>query len=203
VAVITSIKPQRNKRRVNIYLDGKFAFGLDLDNFVKLRLKVEQQLSDQEIEKIVSKAEFTKVYEKLLRFASLRPRSKKEFENWLRKHKVHVSLHPKLFNKLKRFEFLDDEKFAKWWVEQRLQFKSKSKRELIQELRIKGISKNAIDDVFSKLEINEESSARKLIGKNKYKWERLSDFEKRTKISAYLARKGFSWDVIRKVLKGD
>lgn len=201
MAIITSIKPQRNKKRVNIFLDGKFAFGLDLETFVKLNLKIESEFSEEKIGEIVKKAEFAKVYGKILMFASLRPRSRKEFERWLTKHKVHNSLHETLFNKLKRFEFLDDEKFAKWWVEQRLQFKSKSKRELIQELRIKGISKNAIDDVFSKLDINEESSARKLLKKNKHKWERLSDFEAKKKAFAYLGRKGFSWDVIRKVTK--
>jgi regulatory protein len=96
---------------------------------------------------------------------------------------------------------LDDEKFATWWVEQRLQFRSKSKRELIQELRLKGITKDTMEDVFSKLEIDEEAQAMKLFEKNKYKWERLSGFEKRKKVSAYFARRGFSWDVIRKVIE--
>lgn len=201
MAVVTSIKPQKNKRRVNIYLDGKFTFGLDLENFVKQKLKVGSELSEEKVENIVKEAEFTKVYEKILRFASLRPRSKKEFDSWLRKYKVHISLHNDLFNKLKKLEFINDGKFATWWIEQRIQFKLKSKRELIQELRIKGISKNIIDDVFSKLEIDEETSARKLLEKNKYRWGKLSDFEARKKTSAYLARKGFSWDVIRKVLK--
>lgn len=198
---ITSIKPQKSKKRVNIFLDGKFAFGLDLESFVKLKLKVGAELSEKKVEEIVKKAELQKVYEKMLRFASLRPRSKKEFDNWLRKHKVYESLHEELFNKLKRLEFLNDEKFATWWIEQRLQFKSKSKRELLQELRIKGITKDIIDDVFSKLIIDEEASARKLLGKNRYKWDKLSNFEARRKISAYLGRKGFSWDVIRKVTK--
>ena len=134
MSTVTSIKPQRSKKRVNIFLDGKFGFGLDLENFVKLNLKVGTELSEKRVGEIVKKAEFQKVYEKMLKFATLRPRSKKEFDNWLRKHKVHVSLHPELFNKLKRLEFLNDEKFATWWMEQRLQFKSKSKRELLQEL---------------------------------------------------------------------
>ena len=71
--IITSIKPQKNGKRVNIYLDEEFGFGLDLENFVKLGLKVEQKLSEDEVEEIVKKAEFQKVYDKILRFASLRP----------------------------------------------------------------------------------------------------------------------------------
>ncbi|MCL4387349.1 hypothetical protein M1307_03060, partial [Patescibacteria group bacterium] len=61
--IITSIKPQRNGKRVNIYLDEEFGFGLDLGNFMKLGLKVEQKISEEDIEKIIKKAEL------LLRFS--------------------------------------------------------------------------------------------------------------------------------------
>ena len=133
---ITSIKPQKNKKRVNIYLDDKFGFGLDLKNFMTLGLKVEQELSDIEITEILKKAEFQKTLDKLLRFATLRPRSEKEINNWLRKYKVHQSLVKDLFSKLKRLELLDDTKFAKWWVEQRVNFRPRAKRVLSQELRM-------------------------------------------------------------------
>jgi len=178
MAVITSIKPQKNKKRVSLYLDGEFGFGLDLENFVKLGLKTGMRLKDEEIREIVKKAEFQKVLDKLLKFASLRPRSEKEFNLWLKKHKVHQSLHEDLFNRLKRLELIGDEKFAKWWVEQRLQFKYKSKRELEFELAM----------------------AKKLIEKKYYKWGKLPPFNRKMKMREFLGRKGFSWDVIKEVL---
>ena len=141
---ITAIKPQRNKKRVNIYLDNRFGFGLDLDNFVKLGLRVEQELSEEEIEDIVRKSEFQKTSDKLLKFATLRPRSKKEITDWLKRKKVHESLHKGLFNRLKRLELVDDMKFAQWWVGQRSQFKPRGKRALEAELRKKGIKKEVI-----------------------------------------------------------
>src|SRR3972149_10018566 len=95
--LITAIKPQKNNKRLNIYLDGKFGFGIDLENFVKLKLKVEQELEDKQIEEIVKKAEFQKTFEKILRFVTLRPRSEKEISNWLRRKKIHESLHKDLF----------------------------------------------------------------------------------------------------------
>lgn len=199
--IITSIKPQKNKKRVNIYLDQKFAFGLDLENFLKLGLKVEQQLSEEEIEKIIKKTEFQKTLDKLLRFATLRPRSEKEFREWLKKHKVHKSLHSELFNKLKRLELLDDTKFARWWVGQRIQFKFKSKREIIHELRIKGIEDEVISQVLEEIEINEEKMARELLEKKKYRWENLPRLEARRKMSEFLGRKGFEWEVIKRVIE--
>jgi regulatory protein len=200
---ITSVKHQKNKRRVNIYLDGKFGFGLDLENFVKLKLKIEQQLSEDDIKKIVKEAEFAKTYEKLLKFAMLRPRSVKEVIDWLHRKKVHESIHNRLFDKLNHLDLIGDEKFSKWWIGQRLQFKNKSRRELIQELRTKGISGEIIGEVLSESGLDEVKSARKLIAKNKYKWEHLPPVEAKRKKSEYLARKGFVWDTVKQAVDYD
>jgi regulatory protein len=202
VTVVTQIKPQKNKKRVNVYLDGKFSFGLDLENFVKLGLKVDQELSSREVEKIIDKAEFQKTLDKLIRFATLRPRSEKEIGDRLAKYKVHVSLHKKLFNRLKRLELVDDVKFTKWWIEQRLQFKYKSKRELEYELRMKGVDREIVNQLIRE-SVNQEKEveiAGKLIDKKKYRWEKLSDYEKKQKMKEFLVRKGFGWDVVREVI---
>lgn len=198
--VITAIKPQKSQKRVNIYLDGKFGFGIDLENFMKLRLKVEQELMDEEIEKIVKKAEFQKTLDRLLKFATLRPRSEKEMKDYFKRKKIHESLLKELFNRLNRLDLIDDQKFAEWWIDQRLEFKFKSKRELISELRLKGIDKDVIEDVLSESNINEEKAARQLMEKRGYKWKNLPKREANQKKYQYLAGKGFSWDVISKVV---
>lgn len=200
MAIITSIKPQKNQKRVNIYLDNKFGFGLDLENFVKLQLKVDQDLSDDQIIEVIKKGEFQKSLDKLLRFATLRPRSEKEVRDYLKRKKVHESSFEELFNKLKRLELIDDEKFAKWWVEQRQTFKPKPKRVLLQELRIKGIGIEIIKEVLGETEINEEKLARELIEKKMYKWEKLDKYNRKQKITQFLGSKGFDWNVINDVL---
>lgn len=198
--VVTSIKPQKSKKRVSVYLDGKFGFGIDLENFMKLRLKVEDELSEEEVEKIVRKAEFQKVYDKLLKFVTLRLRSEKEINDWLRKHKVHKSLFKDLFNRLKRLELPDDEKFARWWVGQRMNFRPRAKRILNYELRRKGVDKNIIQDVLSEIKIDEEKIAKELLEKKKYRWKKLEKLEKRKKMSEFLGRKGFGWGTIKQVV---
>ncbi|OGM09472.1 hypothetical protein A2159_00890 [Candidatus Woesebacteria bacterium RBG_13_34_9] len=199
--IITSIKPQNNKKRVNIYIDGKFGFGLDLETFLKNKLKVEQQLLENDINKIIREGEFQKVYDKILNFASLRPRSENEFRKWLKKHKVHISLHEELFNRLKHLDFLNDKKFAVWWVEQRQTFRPKSKRILNQELRFKGINKEVIEDVLSETHFDESTIAKNLLEKKRHKWKNLEGFEARKKMSQFLLSKGFSWNIISKVVK--
>ena len=200
VPVITSIKPQKNKKRVNIYLDGKFGFGLDLENFVKLGLTVEQELTEERINEIVKLAEFQKTYEKITKFATLRPRSEKEIKDWLKKKKVHQSLHKELFNRLKRLELVDDKKFARWWVEQRLNFRPRSKRAMVYELKNKGISKEIIEEIFSIQRIDEEKIAEKLLKSKNYRWRNLPGAEARKKMAAFLQRKGFGWPIIKKAL---
>lgn len=199
---VTDIKPQKNKKRVNIYLDNKFGFGIDLETFVTKKIKVGLELTDKVIEQIVNESEFQKSYDKILRFGTLRPRSEKEFKNWLTKYKVHESLHSELFNRLKRLELLDDKKFAAWWIEQRKQFKSKSKRELTQELRMKGINSEIINQLITDYVSQQEqvASAKKLIEKRAYKWKMLEGYQKRQKIYSYLASKGFDSDVIREIV---
>lgn len=200
MAVITSIKQQKNKGRVNVYLDDVFGFGIDLDNFVLLGLKVGQELTDDGVSEIVKKAEYQKVLDKLLRFATLRPRSKKEVDDYLKRKKVHESLHQELFEKLTHLELIDDQKFAKWWVEQRQSFKPKPKRVLQMELLKKGIDRQTIDDVLSVEEIDEVRMAKDLLRKKAYKWKGLEKRVLRQKISSYLAGKGFSWEVIEKAI---
>jgi len=199
--IITAVKPQRNGKRVNIYLDGKFGFGLDLANYVKLGLKVEQELKESEVEDIVNKGEFQKTWDKLLRFVSVRPRSEKEIRDYFKRKKVHESLHKKLFNRLKRLELVDDMAFSKWWIEQRTTFKPRGKRVIGYELRGKGVKKEVVEEALSQVTIDEEKVARSLLSKKEYRWKSLPSREARLKKSQFLARKGFSWEIIEKVTR--
>jgi len=197
---ITSIKPQRNQKRVNIYLDNKFGFGIDLENFVKLKLKVEKEISEEEIGQIIKKAEFQKVLDKLLRFATLRPRSEKEIKDYFKRKKVHISIQDELIERLVRLELVDDKKFTIWWIGQRQEFKPRAKRIMNYELRIKGVKKEIIEEVLSDTEVDEGKIAKELLDNKAYRWKNLPKLEAKQKKSQFLAQKGFGWDVISKVI---
>ena len=197
---ITSIKPQKNGKRVNVYLDGRFGFGIDLENFISLGLKEGKIYQDDEINEIIKKALFQKTLDKLLRFAGLRPRSQKEFELWFKKKKIHESLHDELLSKLKKFDLLDDYKFSLWWIDQRSAFKPRGKRALKYELFNKGIDKDTIERVLSEKNINEEKIAGDLLEKNAYKWKKYKGLEQKQKKSRFLISKGIDWETIKRVL---
>lgn len=199
--VITSIKAQKNKKRVNIFLDGEYSFALDLDNFGILGLKVNQELSEKQKNEIIKKGELQKSFDKTLKFAMMRPRSLKETKDYFRRKEIDESLHQTILDKLARLELLDDTKFAKWWVEQRLQFKNKSKKDITFELRQKGIDSNIIKNTLDNSEIDEVKIAKIIVAKKTYKWQKYDDKTRKQKIAQYLAGKGFSWDVVESVVK--
>jgi len=200
VPKITSIKSQKKPGNVNIFLDGKYAFKIDLANLLKYNLEIGKELSSKEVNKIVEEANFTKISSNLLKFATLRPRSQKEINDWLIRKKTPPSLFKKLLSKLKKLDLLGDSKFTVWWINQRLSFKPKSKRELYFELAQKGIKKEIIDSVLKDINVNEKKIAKALVAKNAYKWQKYNKKIRQQKISQFLLRKGFPWEVVKDVI---
>lgn len=198
MAKITRIKAQKNKKRVNIYLDGKFAFGLDADNFLKAGLKVGQKLTQKQVDDLVFKNEFQKLLDKTLRLISRRPRSEKEIRDYLRKKKSPSKLIEAVVKKLKQLRQIDDAAFASWWVEQRTTFRPRGKFGLTMELRQKGIDKTIINKAINK--VDELPLAARLAQKKLKVYKNLPREEFYQKMSAYLARRGFSWETIKKVV---
>ncbi len=202
MAIITQIKEQKKKNRINVYLDNKFGFGIDIDNFVILELKIGQDLKEEEIEEIVKKAEFQKTFDKLTRFTMVRPKSEKEVRDYLSRKKVPEVIWKDLFSKLKNYGLLDDEKFANWWVEVRQEFSPKSQRVLNYELIKKGIKKEIIEKILSETIIDENKIAKNLLEKRKNHWKNIDKNKRKQKMLEYLFRKGFDFEIAKNVVKG-
>jgi regulatory protein len=200
MAIITQIKEQKKKNRINVYLDNKFGFGIDIDNFVILGLKINQELSEDEIEQIVKKSEFQKTLDKLIRFTMTRPKSEKEVKDYLTRKKIPEVIWKDLFSKLKNYELIDDEKFAKWWVEVRQEFSPKSERILKYELKRKGIKNEIIEKILEDTVIDEKKIAKNLLDKRKNHWQNVDKKKKSQKMLEYLVRKGFDFEIAKKVV---
>lgn len=150
--------------------------------------------------------EFEKYLNKALRFLSYRPRSEKEIRDKLLMKKAPQDIVDKVINSLREHKFLDDEKYAKWFIENRLRFNPKGQRILKMELKQKGVSSEIIEEAIknlsgdgeTELPSNDLDSARKLVEK---KLPRYKDLEKQiiyNKLGSFLARRGFGWDTIKK-----
>lgn len=199
--LITDIKPQKNKKRFNIYLDGRFAFGLSVEARLKARLKIDQEISEEKVDELIKEDEFIKFYDRALNFLSYRPRSEKELQDWFKKKKIGNKTQKLIEKKLRRFNYLDDREFTRWWIEQRMTFRPFGKRRLDLELRQKGINQEMIEEELGKLEDDKLIELAEELAKKRMKTlKNLPYFETREKLLAFLSRRGFRWEIIKTVV---
>ena len=186
---ITALRFQkRNKDRVNVYLDDQFAFGLAAIEAAHLR--VGQALEDDDIARLQQRDDVERAYERALNFLSYRPRSEAEVRRNLGKKRVADEVVEEVIERLVRIGMLDDQEFARYWVENRVQFNPRGARALRHELWQKGIPASVVDDVLA--DFDEEAVARKAIDSGARRLSHLEPWDFRRKLEAYLARRGFS-----------
>lgn len=199
--VITSIKLQKRKAWVNLFIDGKFAFSLPAEKVIELGLKENQELSSEKIRDLIKENEFALVFNRVLRFLSFRPRSEKEVLDYLRKKGVGEETQKMVIDKLKKLEFLNDERFASWLLEKRSCDQPRGKNQLKIELLRKGIDKETADDILTQRTEEEELSlAKKLITKKLFRLANLPPEEKRKKLYSFLVGRGFEWEIVKEAV---
>jgi regulatory protein len=195
--IITALKFQkRNKERVNVYLDGEFAFGLGAVEAAQLHKG--QVLSDAQITVLRTQDEHNRAFNQALRFLSYRPRSRLEIERYLRDKSLPETVIDDVISRLERSQYLDDEAFARFWVENREQFRPRGERALRYELRQKGISDAIITDVLGNLD--DEAAAWHAVEGRLRRWAGLPAEEFRRKVAGYLSRRGFGYDTVSVIL---
>jgi len=209
---ITSVEPQKkNPHRFNIFLDGLFAFGADEDLVVNRRLVLGKEISSEDLEKILFEVEVGKLMERMYRLFNVRQRSEKEVKDYLKnlafKRKIkdqeeisEVTIQS-LIDQLKRKGLIDDEQFARAWVEARS--KKYGPNRIKQELFQKGINREIIEKVISdkRDEISGNEIAEKLLEKKMRIWKKLPALQFRKKDTEYLMRRGFEYETIKIVVE--
>jgi regulatory protein len=190
---ITALKIQKkNPQRVNIYLDGEFGFGLS--KIVAAWLHVGQELDEQKINDLLEKDQHEVAYQKALKYIGYRERTEHELHTYLSKLEFPDEEIEAVMERLAQADLVNDQRFARMWVENRNEFRPRSQRALIVELRQHGISNAAIQAALDGT--SEEENAYRAARKQSQKYSGLEWNEFRNKIYAYLARKGFDYEVI-------
>ncbi len=190
---VTAIQPQerRGGRRVNVFLDGSFAFSLAEE--LAARLVPGSFLSEEEIADYVRQDDLHRVYDAALVLLSYRPRSVAELRSRLRRRGFDPSLVDDVLERLQRQGLLDDAGFARFWVDNRQTHRPRGGRLLYAELRSKGIDREIIDDVLPQAE--EEDDAAYRVGRRKLCSLKGLDWrEFRRRLGDYLVRRGFGYE---------
>ncbi|OGY25951.1 MAG: hypothetical protein A2Z24_02430 [Candidatus Woykebacteria bacterium RBG_16_44_10] len=215
---ITNIEPQKKKSdRVNIFIDGQFAFGISMALRFENKLEVGQGISESKVKELIEKDQIERLVNKALRFLSYRPRSEKEIREHLLRKGGLVDIKSEeekaqynqsieeVIKQLKKLDQIDDAAFAKWWVEQRLRFKPQALGLIKRELLVKGVDKDTIEETTHLRQgfggqANEEDLAMRAASKKLVSYKKLEPKDFRIKMGQFLARKGFSWEIIKKTV---
>jgi regulatory protein len=191
---ITAITAQkRNPNRVNVYLDGEFSFSLS--RIVAAWLVPGDLVDQKKIEELLEKDTDEKVFQAALRFLEYRPRTEREIRVKLQQKGVEPQIAEAVVLRLRNSGMVRDEVFAQAWVESRNAFRPRSQRLVRYELRSKGIDDALIDKALQGSAEDKELALR-AAEKQMRRYSSLEWKEFQTKMTAFLARKGFSYDVI-------
>lgn len=221
---ITAISVQvKNANRVSVSVDGKYRFSLDVYQVSELGLRVGAEYSETDLIALEEESQFGKLYARALEYCLMRPHSAREVRDYLwRKTRPRKVLRPtsrdkssdavarkevverpgvsqavadRVYGRLVEKAYIDDEVFARYWVENRNQTKGMSRRKLEAELRTKGVSSEIITRYLQQSARSDANELEKMIAKKRMR------YPDEQKLMQYLARQGFSYDDIRTALE--
>jgi regulatory protein len=187
---------KKNPNRVNVHLDGEFAFGLA--RIVAAWLRVGQELSEEKIEQLKAEDARERAFQQAMLFLSYRARSESEIRKNLRKHEIPEAVIEQTLERLRQDGLANDSQFASAWVENRNAFRPRSRRMMAMELKQKGIDQEAIQSAIET--VDDEAAAYEAALKKAPRFQTLEWNDFRRKLSEFLARRGFSYATIAPVV---
>lgn len=194
---ITALRLQkRSKRRVNVYLDGEFAFGLA--DIAAYPLRVGEWLSDEKIANLQETDTLEQARDKALSYLAYRPRSIYELQRYLSKREFPEPIVSQVLAHLQAVGLVDDLAFARYWIENRSQFRPRGALTLRQELRQKGLAGAIIDEALE--DYDELAALQQAARKHARRLRQLPAEKFRQRLTQRLVRRGFSYENIRDII---
>ena len=189
---ISAIKgQQRNPERVNIFLDGVFAFAMTREDALLQGVRIGRELSIDEVAGFRARDTVSKAVEAALRLLTVRPRTEKELRDRLRQKGYEPSAIDDAIERIEGWGYLDDAAFARLWVANRTEHRPRGKRMLTQELRQKGVDRETIAETIDEAEIDEVAAAIVVAEKSA---------RKMSSLDPIVARRGFDYGTIKTAL---
>jgi regulatory protein len=195
---ITAIKAQvKTQGRYSIYVDEKFTFGLSELGLINSGIRVGHEITAEQLEQYKESAQVDKAYGRVMDLIARRPRSEWELRDYLKRKGQDEQVIEEILNTLSIRGYVNDEDFARRWVESRRLLKPISKRKLQLELKQKRIPDEIIKSVLSEDDADEVEVLQAEIEKKR----RQTRYQDETKLIAYLARQGYRYDDIKQALQ--
>ena len=193
---------KRRPNRRNIYLDGRFAFGVNLNVVAQFHLKPGLELSVQQVQSIQLGEVRQECTDKALRYLERRLHSRHELQVRLNRMEYGPEVVEHVLNELQRLGYVDDERFARTRALSAAQHKHHGKRRAMIELIKAGVDRPTADRALEKVYDVHDSlaSARQLAQKKAPSLRRLDSMTARRRLAGMLLRRGFDYDTVRPVI---
>jgi regulatory protein len=195
---VTRIAKQERRDRYNIFIDDEFYTALSADLLLESKIGEGDILQTGQLDEFIERDGAGKVVTKALDYVSRRPHSESELRTKLGKKDYDESHIDEAIERLNQLGYVDDEAFARQWIAER--GTQRGKRLLQMELRKKGVADAVIEQVLEEDGSDEVSQARELAAKRLGRLSGHSPDVIKRRLTDYLARRGYSYDVIREAL---
>src|SRR5437773_6056670 len=147
---ITALEPQMNNLdRINLFVDGRFLMGVNTVIVLQMGLRLEQELTPEQLEQLQSEEVEQRAVDRALNFLSYRPRSREEVRRYLRRKETPPEIIEAALARLDRLDFVNDRTFSGFWIESREQFSPRGARALKNELRMKGVERDIVGELVN------------------------------------------------------
>lgn len=199
---ITAIQGQvRDPDRVSIFIDGAFAIGLARDVADAFGLHTGQALDEAQLADLVARNQLHKATSAALNYLAYRPRSEGEIRRKLREGDYPEATIDLVIAKLREWRYVDDDDFARRWIENRKAHRPRGARLLAQELKMKGIGQDVATEALDDAGLDERGDALVLARQRARQLDDLDPPVRERRLTAFLARRGYGFDVIRATLE--
>ncbi len=194
--IITLITVQKkNRNRFNLFINEQYAFSLNRQQAEDLHKG--DHLSENEIADLKQADEEDFAYSRALYYLKFRPRSRMEIKRYLTEKKFPLSAITTALSRLENNGYINDQEFARLWIENRLRFRPKGIYALTGELREKGIDEHIIKSALK--DFDELKSAWAAVAPRINRLQKLEKSEFQKKLYSFLSRRGFGYSICKEV----
>ncbi|MGG1661335.1 RecX family transcriptional regulator [Brevibacillus sp. NRS-1366] len=198
---ITSVhRDSKQKQRYHIDLEGEYAFTVHEDILVKYNLFKGTEVDEVFYLEVIVAEEKHKAFLAALRYIGIRPRTSSQLQSYLLEKGFEAQIAEEICRRCKEQGYINDEAFAKQWVDERLRLKPRSPYMLRMELQQRGVEKSIVEDAVKGVSREAElEAARALIEKKARRLQGPPTPEEERKLLSMLMRKGFSHAIVQQI----
>ena len=200
---ITALEPQANNpERINLYVDGRFLLGIDAAIVLQMGLQLGQELLPDQLEQLRREEAEQRAVDRALNYLSFRPRSREEVRRYLRRKETPPEIIDAALARLDRLDFVNDHNFAEFWIGTREQFSPRGARALKNELRMKGVDREVVNEL-----VDDEQDGERALRAGRKKAMLLVNIPDmdyatfRNRLGSFLQRRGFGYEVTTRTVR--